>query len=56
MPWMPPHAAKISDVKYIVPNLFAQIIFFILSSKPLKLFNVNKPFLYNVQGTEIIQS
>jgi hypothetical protein len=34
---MPPHAAKISDVS----NLFAQIIFFILTSKPLKLFNVN---------------
>jgi hypothetical protein len=30
---MPPHAAKISDG--------ALIIFFILSSKPLKLFNVN---------------
>jgi hypothetical protein len=43
MPRMPPHAAKISDViifrsssKFVCTNYF-----FILSSKTLKLFNVN---------------
>jgi hypothetical protein len=41
MPRMPPHAAKISDVIIFSSKFVYTNYFFILSSKPLKLFNVN---------------